>query len=188
MTLLDGRRFFHGPPGPGTEHRTLTVTDPELHARASAAAGLILARVNPAAVTEDPIAEGGTSRNALFSDARLRHVEQDAETTWTPGQALGEITAHLARVESFTATHAAAEQVQARTRRLTGVLRAAVRRAGAAGVSLDLDGVLGALQRHDSLLASGQSVQAPAVREARDLIRLEISCLLPPSATDDPVT
>ena len=114
---------------------------------------------------------------------RLRTFQADAESTWTPGQALGEISAHLAPVESFPGTVATADCFLTRTRRLTRVLRAAAQRSEAAVPDLNLDGVLSALQRHDSLTTAEGTVQAPSMREARDLVRMEISYVLPPPAS-----
>lgn len=66
---------------------------------------------------------------------------------------------------------------------LTRVLRAAAQRSEAAVPDLNLDGVLSAIQRHDSLTTAGGTVQAPSVRGARDLVQLEISYVLPPPAS-----
>jgi hypothetical protein len=112
--------------------------------------------------------------------ASLNQASRDAAATWTPGEALGEITAQLNRVDSFPATSSAAAHAQRRMRWLTAVLAAAAPRSRAAGLDLDLGGVLSVLQQHDAALAAEQNTQAPRARAARELIRLEISLLLPP--------
>ncbi len=117
--------------------------------------------------------------------ASLRKAQQVAESAWTPGEALGEIIAHLARVESFSGTAVTAEHVRARTRQLAERLRAAARRAEAAGLGLNLGGVFGALEWHDLMLERERTVQTPSVRAARDLVRLEISWLMPPAVNGD---
>jgi hypothetical protein len=110
----------------------------------------------------------------------LREVRRNAKENWTPGQALGEILSYLARIEHFTASELTASSVQRRLRWLTAVLHAAVRRAEAAGLEPgQLKGVLSALRRHDVLLSSERTVAGPSARAARDLIRLEISYLVP---------
>ena len=114
--------------------------------------------------------------------ARLNQAGRDAEATWTPGEALGEIILQLNRVDSFPATSSAAEHAQRRMRWLTGILAAAARRALGAGLDLDFSGVLGALQQHEAALAGEPNVQAPRARAARELIRLEISLLLSPAS------
>jgi hypothetical protein len=111
-------------------------------------------------------------------ESRLRQVRQDAEESWLPGQALGEILSYLRRVEHFTNSGLTMLCVQRRMRWLTAVLQAAARRSQAIGLDREmLNGIFNALAEHDSLLSSEGTVSGPSTKAARDVIRLEIAYL-----------
>lgn len=109
----------------------------------------------------------------------LRMARRDAEESWTPGQALGEILRYLDRVEHFTESGTTASCAQKRMRWLTSVLQAAVLRTQCAGLSAaEVHGVFCALIAHDAALSAETSVRSPSAKAARDLIRLEVSYLV----------
>jgi hypothetical protein len=125
-----------------------------------------------------PTADAAAALTASLD--QLREVRRNAEDFWTPGQALGEILAYLARIEHFTGVELTASSVQRRMRWLTSVLHAAAQRAEAAGLEPgQLTGIFSALDRHDALLSSKRTVVGPPARAARDLIRVEIAYLAP---------
>jgi len=112
------------------------------------------------------------------AECRLRRLRYEAEHSWTPGQALGEILDYLDRIEGFTDSNFATFCVQKRMQWLTEVLHAGLQRALAIGLDAErLKGVFDALSRHDVVLNTEQAVTAPSVKDARDLIRFEISYL-----------
>jgi hypothetical protein len=111
-------------------------------------------------------------------ECRLRAVRREAEATWTPGQALGEILCYLDRVEYFTNSEVTASSVQQRMRWLTSVLAAAVQRTQFIGLDPGrLDGIFSALAKHDTFLDDEQTVSGSHAKATRDLVRLEISYL-----------
>jgi hypothetical protein len=124
-----------------------------------------------------------TRRRSYFyhlesAEHRIDRVQVSADNRWTPGQALGEIIGYLDRVEGFTGSNVTACFVQQRMQRLTRMLYSGVRRAQTIGLDPEqLEGVFGALAKHDARLAAERAVTAPSVKAARDMIRLEISYL-----------
>ena len=124
-----------------------------------------------------------THRRSYFdhiesAERRLLKLQVDAEHRWTPGQALGEILSYLDRVEDFSESNLTTFFVQQRMQWLTQMLRVGVQRALAIGLDpARLNGVFGALAKHDALLTAERAVTVPSVKAARDLIRLEISYL-----------
>jgi len=110
----------------------------------------------------------------------LHAAERAAEESWTPGQAMGEILEYLNRVEGFTAAESSASAARKRMRWLTCVLAAAVQRAQRAGLDpARLGGLFRALRSYDDALGAERTVAAPAARAAGELIRLEVSYLVP---------
>ena len=113
-------------------------------------------------------------------DCRLHEIRREAEESWAPGQALGEILSYVDRIEDFIDSEVAASFAQTRMRWLTAVLQSAAWRAQAIGLDPErLKGIFGALARHDALLSSERTLAGSAARAARDLIRLEITYLRP---------
>jgi hypothetical protein len=111
-------------------------------------------------------------------ESRLRQAWRDAEESWMPGQAIGEILSYLDRVEFFTGSDLTASSVQRRMRWLTAVLRESVRRAQDIGLDPGrLTGIFSALSGHDALLSSERTVAGFSAKAARDLIRLEVAYL-----------
>ena len=114
------------------------------------------------------------------AERQLREIQRDAEENWTPGQAFGVILDYLDRVEDFSGSSETALQVKSRMRWLTKVLHGGVERAIAIGLDPNrLNGVFDALVEHDALLSTERSIAAPSVIAARELIRLEISYIIP---------
>lgn len=113
----------------------------------------------------------------------LQTVRRDAEENWTPGQALGEILVYLNRVENFTESESAALAAQKRMRWLSAVLQAAGQRARLAGLDpAQLTEIFRALGAYDIALSVERTVTAPSTRAACQLIRLEVSYLIPGTA------
>lgn len=116
-------------------------------------------------------------------ELNLHAVRRDAEENWTPGQALGEILAYLNRVDNFTESEAAAFAVQKRMRWLSAVLQAAGQRAKLAGLDpAQLTEIFRALGAYDIALSVERAVTTPSARAACQLIRLEVSYLMPSTA------
>lgn len=117
-------------------------------------------------------------------ELNLNAVRHDAEENWTPGQALGEILAYLNRVDNFTESESAALAVRKRMRWLSAVLQAAGQRARPAGLDpAQLTEIFRALGAYDIALGVECTVTAPSARAACQLIRLEVSYLIPSAAT-----
>ena len=116
-------------------------------------------------------------------ELNLHVVRREAEESWTPGQALGEIIGYLNRVENFTESESSALAAQRRMRWLSRVLQAAVQRARLAGLDpVRLTGIFRALEAYDIALSVERTVAAPSARSACQLIRLEVSYLVPSAA------
>jgi hypothetical protein len=113
-------------------------------------------------------------------ELNLHAVRRDAEENWTPGQALGEILVYLNRVNNFTESESAALDVQRRMRWLSAVLQAAGQRAKLAGLDpAQLTEIFRALEAYDIALSVERTFTAPSARAACELIRLEVSYLVP---------
>jgi hypothetical protein len=113
-------------------------------------------------------------------ELNLHGVRRDAEENWTPGQALGEMLVYLNRVDNFTESESAALDVQKRMRWLSAVLQAAGQRAKHAGLDpAQLTEIFRALEVYDIALSVERTVTAPSARAACELIRLEVSYLVP---------
>ena len=113
-------------------------------------------------------------------ELNLHAVRRDAEENWTPGQALGEILGYLNRVENFTESESSAVAAQRRMRWLSLVLQAAVQRTKLVGLDpARLTGIFRALEAYDIALSVERTVAAPSARSACQLIRLEVSYLVP---------
>lgn len=124
----------------------------------------------------------GTKRKDL--ELNLRTVRHNTEENWTPGQALGEILGHLNRVENFTESESAAYSAQQRMRLLSSALQEAVQRAKLTGLDpARLTGIFRALEAYNIALSVERTVAAPSVHAACQLIRLEVSYLVPSAAT-----
>jgi len=116
-------------------------------------------------------------------ELNLHAVRRYAEENWTPGQALGEILGYLNRVENFTESESSAFAAQRRMRWLSLVLQAAVQRTRLAGLDpARLIGIFRALEAYDIALSVERTVAAPSARAACQLIRLEVSYLVPSTA------
>jgi hypothetical protein len=116
-------------------------------------------------------------------ELNLHGIRRDAEENWTPGQALGEILVYLNRVDNFTESESAALDVQKRMRWLSAVLQAAGQRAKLAGLDpAQLTEIFRALEAYDIALSVERTVTAPSAWAACQLIRLEVSYLIPSTA------
>jgi hypothetical protein len=116
-------------------------------------------------------------------ELNLHAVRRDAEENWTPGQALGEILAYLNRVDNFTESESATLAVQKRMRWLSAVLQTAGQRAKLAGLDpAQLTEIFRALGAYDIALSVERTVTSPSARAACQLIRLEVSYLIPSTA------
>ncbi len=117
-------------------------------------------------------------------ELNLHAVRRDAGENWTLGQALGEIGAYLDRVDNFTESESAALAVQKRMRWLSVVLVAAGQRAKLAGLDpAQLTEIFSALRAYDIALNVERTIAAPSARAACQLIRLEVSYLIPSTAS-----
>jgi hypothetical protein len=123
----------------------------------------------------------GSNRRSFYrylesAEGRLNRLEQEARAGWTPGQILGELLTYIDRLENFTPSSVSASWAQKRMKSLTEALSESVQRNVAIGLEADeLNAIFDALKGHDALLSAERSLATPAVKEARNLIRLEIS-------------
>jgi hypothetical protein len=135
-------------------------------------------------MTRSPRIRGDAMRSGQKKlELNLHAVRREAEENWTPGQVLGEILVYLNRVDNFTESESAAIAVQKRMRWLSAVLQTAGRRAKLAGLDpTQLSDLFRALVAYDIALSVERTVTAPSVRAACQLIRLEVSYLIPSTA------